>query len=505
MRWRRAAIRTGLSLLVAVILASCGGPAASPEAPARNIVVILTDDQRYDAIGLLDPFFETPRLDEFAEGGILFENAFVTSSICSPSRASILTGQWNFRHGVLRNGTNAEPSGPTFPQLLQHAGYETAFIGKWHLGSGDEPRPGFDYWASYSGQGQYVDQLFNVDGKPVQIEGHNTDRTTDFAVEFLKRPREKPFMLFVSHKAVHAGFRPAERYLGTYNGLAYPRPATMAETEDTKRNEPRWVLAQRQSWLGVAGRYPAEGEFDEFAQRYAETVRTVDDSVGKIVDALTELGLFESTLIVFTSDNGFMMGEHGLIAKRTMYEPSIRVPMIVSCPELFAGGQRRQQMVLNTDICPTLLAAAGVAIPGEVQGRSFYPLLTGDPNEWRDAFAYTYFWEPGLPQTPTTFGLRTDRYKLVRYYGVFDRYELYDLRTDPEERHNLIAEFFMPESPMSVEANLYGPETPTDIRELYVSLSQRLDEELNRLGPMRESELTPVAGAAPMDGEDDGD
>jgi N-acetylglucosamine-6-sulfatase len=469
-----------------VLLAATALAHANAAAAPRNIVLILTDDQRYDALGLLNPYFDTPHLDALAEGGILFENAFVTTALCSPSRASILSGQWAHRHGVLDNVTALDPATPIFPSMLQEAGYETAFIGKWHMGGdSDAPRPGFDHWVSFRGQGVYLNQAFNVDGKPVPTKGHNVDRVTELALEYLRRPHDKPFMLYVSHKAVHADFVPAERHAGSYTGREYLHPDTMADTEENYDGKPDWVRAQRNTWHGVDGMYNNTVDFDDFTRRYAETLRSVDDSVGQIVATLKELGLLESTLLVFTSDNGFLFGEHGLIDKRTMYEESIRVPFIAHCPDLFPGGQRRTQMVLNTDICPTFLEAAGAPIPASVQGKSFYPMLTNPNAPGRDAFAYTYFWERDFPQTPTVLGVRTDRYKLMRFHGIFDRYELYDLQSDPHETKNLIGDFFVTTEAGRIEYRIRAG-TDEATRSLFNQLDTRLNALLDEIGCLRE-------------------
>jgi N-acetylglucosamine-6-sulfatase len=469
-----------LALVVTLIL---GGVSASAQ---RNIVFILTDDQRYDALGVLNPFFETPHLDALAGNGILFENAFVTTSLCSPSRASILSGQWAHRHGVLDNSTPLNPETPIFPLSLQLAGYETAFIGKWHMGGdGDEPRPGFDHWISFRGQGIYIDQRFNVNGDHTDTKGHNVDRVTDFAVDFLRRKHEKPFMLYVSHKAIHADFVPAERHADSYAGRTYPRPASMADTEENYAGKPTWVRAQRNTWHGVDGMYNRSIDFDDFTRRYAETLRAVDDSVGQIVATLNELGLLESTLLVFSSDNGFQFGEHGLIDKRTMYEASIRVPLIAHCPDLFKGGQRRAHMVLNTDLCPTFLEAANAPIPDTVQGKSFYPVLTNPQAPGRDAFAYTYFWERSFPQTPTVIGIRTDRYKLMWFHSIFDKYELYDLQADPHEMHNLLGDYFVTTQAGNNEFRVRTAADDTT-KTLFNQLDARLNELLDEIGCARE-------------------
>jgi N-acetylglucosamine-6-sulfatase len=478
------AVRTFIRcLLLLISVTLCARPAT---AAPRNIVFILTDDQRFDALGLLNPFFETPHLDALARDGILFENAFVTTSLCSPSRASILSGQWAHRHGVLDNNTPLDPATPTFPRALQQAGYETAFVGKWHMGGDtDQPRPGFDHWISFRGQGVYINQQFNVNGEHVNTKGHNADRVTDFAVEYLRRPHEKPFLLYVSHKAVHADFVPAERHAGSYADRSYPRPATMADTVENYAGKPAWVRAQRNSWHGVDGMYNHTVEFDDFTRRYAETLRSVDDSVGRIVATLDELGLLKSTLLVFTSDNGFQFGEHGLIDKRTMYEASIRVPLIAHCPDLFAGGQRRAQMILNTDFCPTFLEAAGLPIPDSVQGASFYPILTNAQAPGRDAFVYTYFWERDFPQTPTVIGIRTERYKLMRFQGVFDRYELYDLQNDPNETKNLVGDYFVTTQALSNDFRIRAG-APAETRDLFNQLDTRLNALLDKIGCKRE-------------------
>jgi len=300
------------------------------------VVFVLVDDQRFDAAGALGhPFLETPAIDALARDGVVFENAFVTTSLCSPSRASILTGQYAHRHQVLDNSTPLYRSTPTFPRVMSDAGYETAFVGKWHMGGTDDsPRPGFDRWVSFPGQGAYFDQTFNVDGEHRPSEGHVTDRITDYAVDFVAGEHRRPFLLYVSHKAVHYPFEPAPRHRGSYAGERYPHPATMAETEENAAGKPQWVLEQRRSWHGVDGMYDGESEFDRFALDYAETLRGVDDGVGRLVEALRAAGELERTVLVFTSYNGFLFGEHGLIDKRTMHEPSIRVPLIVSAPDV---------------------------------------------------------------------------------------------------------------------------------------------------------------------------
>ncbi|MBX7256675.1 MAG: sulfatase [Candidatus Hydrogenedentes bacterium] len=443
----------------------------------RNIIFILTDDQRFDGAAILGhPFVETPHLDALVKGGIVFKNAFVATALCSPSRATILTGLYAHTHGVLDNNTPLPPSAPTFPRELQKAGYETAFIGKWHMGGQSEgPQPGFDRWVSFQGQGEYEGTTLNVDGTNHPGSGYITDVLTDYAEEFLRKPRQKPFCMCLCHKAVHAMFKPAPRYKGCYADKTYPHPASMADTPENYRGKPAWVRAQRNSWHGVDGMYANQIDFDTFTRLYAETLRAVDDSVGRIVATLRELGQLDSTLIVFTSDNGFLMGEHGLIDKRCMYEPSIRVPLIVHCPELFAGGTTRDEMILNTDYAPTFLEAAGCPIPTAWQGKSFYPLLENKQIPWRDAFLYEYFWERSFPQTPTVQGIRTDRYKLMRYHGVWDRYELYDLQNDPNEMNNLLGDIELTVEGGAID-NLINDDASPEVKPVYRQLAKRLKE-----------------------------
>ncbi len=467
----------------AALAATSGVAGAQANPTKRNIVFILIDDMRFDSMSMMGhPFLETPHLDALVAGGIHCENAFVTNSLCSPSRACFLSGQYAHRHGVLDNSSPLDPDTPTFPRELQRHGYETAFIGKWHMGGGsDEPRPGFDHWVSFRGQGSYRNPTFNINGEKVKREGYMTDMLTDYAADYLKQDRDKPFMLYLSHKAVHANFDPADRHKGSYEGKQYPYPDSMANTEENYEGQPHWVRAQRQSWHGVDGMYNKTVDFDQFTQAYCETMRAVDDSVGKVVATLREQGILDETLILFTSDNGFLFGEHGHIDKRSMYEPSIRIPLIAHCPDLFKGGQKRQEMMLNIDFAPTFLEAAGIPIPDTIQGESFYGILTGERTEWRDAFLYEYFWERSFPQTPTVLGVRTDQYKLMRFHGIWDKYALYDIKNDPNEMHNLVGDFEVENNAGTVDGVIRTKAKP-EIQKLFYDLSKRLDELLEETG-----------------------
>ena len=407
----------------------------------RNVIFILSDDHRYDFMGFMGrpPFLETPNMDRLARKGAHLQNAFVCTSLCSPSRASILTGQYAHKHGVVDNNTRVPRGTIFFPQYLQEIGYETAFMGKWHMGhESDEPRPGFDRWVSFRGQGVYYDPTLNIDGKKVKREGYISDLLTDYAIDWLKQDRSQPFFLYLSHKAVHARFKPAKRHLGKYNKVNLEYPKTMANTEENYKGKPAWVKAQRNSWHGVDFMYHGQMDFDTFYRRYCETLLGIDESIGRVLDHLEESGLAESTLVFYMGDNGFSFGEHGLIDKRHMYEESIRVPLLAYCPEIIKPGTRVSQLVQNIDIAPTILEAAGLEVPEHMHGRSFLPLLKDEKILWRDAILYAYYWERNFPQTPTVHGIRTDRYKYMHYHGIWDIDEFYDLQNDPGEMHNLI-------------------------------------------------------------------
>jgi len=476
-----------LSASAALAVQRSAQAAARRGTTRRNIVFILSDDHRYDALSMLGhPFLKTPRFDALAQNGILCENAFVTTSLCAPSRASILTGQYTHRHEVIGNGPALKPGTATFPQELQKGGYETAFIGKWHMGrTNDDPRPGFDHWVSFRGQGTYFNPTLNIDGERAKREGYISDLLTDYAVEFVRRPHGKPFCLYLSHKAVHADFLPAPRHRGAYAGKKYPHPASMADTEENYRGKPDWVRTQRNSWHGVDGMYNKSTDFDTFVKPYAETVLGLDDSVGRVVDVLRDEGILESTLIIYASDNGFLFGEHGLIDKRTMYEPSIRIPLIVHCPELFPGGQRRKEIMLNIDFAPTILETAGVPIPDSVQGSSFLGLLQGKTTEWRNDFLYEYFWEAAFPQTPTVIGVRGERYKLITYHGVWDKYEMYDLVDDPDEMNNLLGDISLGNRAGALDGHIPG-QLAGETKKVYQDMRKRLDELLIETGRRQE-------------------
>lgn len=427
------------------------GWAISHSQTPENIVFILTDDHRYDYMGFhpnSPDFLKTPGLDRMAREGAHIANAFVTTSLCSPSRASILTGQYAFRHGAVDNSNPMKPGTVFFPQQLQKAGYETAFFGKWHIGEAhDNPKPGFDRWVSFRGQGVYYNPTLNIDGKQEKMEGYVTDLLTDYAVDWMEngRDKNKPFFVYLSHKAVHAEFEPAKRHEGMYADARLEIPHSMKNIEQNYEGKPQWVQEQRYSWHGVDYMYHHQpnhpGSVEEISIRYSESLMAVDESVNRVLDYLEAHGLAENTLVVYMGDNGFMLGEHGLIDKRQAYEESMRVPMIAWAPGFIEAGSKITENILNIDITPTFLDIADTQMPADwkVDGESFLPVLAGEhPSDWRTEFMYQYYWEHAFPQTPTTYAIRGPRYKYIYYHGVWDKNEFYDLETDPKEMRNLI-------------------------------------------------------------------
>jgi N-acetylglucosamine-6-sulfatase len=438
-------------------------PEPIPDAKPRNVVFILSDDHRYDAMSFLGhQFAKTPHMDSMAANGAYMKNALVTTSLCSPSRASILTGLYTFRHRVIDNNRAIPPGTVYFPQYLQKAGYATCFIGKWHMGGdSDEPQPGWDRWVSFKGQGNYYppnpDYTLNVDGERVKQKGYITPELTDYAVDWLKqqKPSEKPFFLYLSHKAVHANFTPEPKYNGKFEDLAFKRPATEASTPSNSL-QPRWLRDQRNSWHGVDFPYHSDLDIEDYYKRYCETLCSVDDSIGSVLQQLKDMGIYDDTLVIYMGDNGFMFGEHGLIDKRVAYEASMRVPMLVQCPSLIKGGTVVDQMVANIDVAPTVMEAMALKKPAHMDGESFLPLAKGKNIPWRDQFLYVYYWEKNFPQTPTTFSLRSDQYKYITYYGLWDADEFYDLKNDPDESKNLLYDPAYQKQAKKMENQLYA-------------------------------------------------
>ena len=428
------------------------------EGTRPNILFILCDDHRFDCLGAAGhPFLETPHLDALAQQGAMCTSAYVTTSLCSPSRASILTGLYAHNHRVVDNYHPVDPNLTFFPQRLRDSGYETAFIGKWHMGGDiDDPQRGFDHWVAFKGQGTYwpdghgttreVPQTtydgLNVNGKRVPQKGYITDELTDYAIDWLsRRSTDKPFFLYVSHKGVHADFVPADRHRGRYDGESLP---IKIPTNEALRNGklPMWLLNQRNSRHGVDFGYNiADFSPEVYYRRYCESLLAVDDSVGRLHKHLADNALADNTIIVYMGDNGFQFGDHGLIDKRTAYEASARVPLLIRAPGKVPAGSKYDAVVGNIDIAPTLLQAAGVEPLEQCDGRGLWAAICGkDQAERRDYLLYEYYWERNYPHTPTLHALIGGRWKYIRVHGLWDRDELYDLQNDPDEMTNLIDE-----------------------------------------------------------------
>jgi N-acetylglucosamine-6-sulfatase len=345
---------------------------------------------------------------------------------------------------VLNNFTEYPVDLPSYPRRLQEAGYETAYIGKWHMGEdNDAQRPGFDFWMSHRGQGNYFDNEFNINGTRQQIPGYYTTVITDHAVNWLKQPHDRPWLLVVGQKAPHGGpIQPEPRFAQALDAFPVTKPLNY-ENYRPADGKPAWLEESLPTWHGARGPLYDLKEHDAFVRAYLATLLSVDESVGRIHAALAESGQLDNTVLVFTADNGFVLGEHGRVDKRTMYEESIRIPLLVRFPRLIPAGTVITQMVLNQDLAPTIVELADAEPLEGITGRSVVPLLRGDTTGWRTAFHYEYNFEKQFPYTPNVRGVRTDRWKFIRYPtgdGSPDRFtaELYDLQADPYERRNLV-------------------------------------------------------------------
>jgi arylsulfatase A-like enzyme len=469
-------------------------PAPRPAGPDRldrerpNILFLFSDDHAAAAISAYGSrLIETPHLDRIADEGILFENTFCTNSICAPSRAVVLTGKHSPANGVRDNGAVFDGAQTTFPKLLQGAGYQTAMIGKWHLKS--DPT-GFDHWEVLPGQGDYYNPDFLSPAGKRRIEGHVTEITTDLALDWLENGRdpEQPFLLMCQHKAPHRSWMPGPEELDLFDGQTLPEPSTLFDDYATRTSaareqemeidrhmylwydlklrplDPRAELTGPDRWVtGTLARMterqrerfegafaeenarfhaaPPEGrdlvrwKYQRYIKNYLRCIAGVDRQVGRLLDWLDAAGLAENTIVVYSSDQGFYLGEHGWYDKRFMYEPSLRMPLLVRWPGVIEAGRRAAHLVQNTDFAPTLLEAAGLEVPEEMQGESLMPILTDRPlDRWREAIWYEYF-EQGIHNVQPHRGVRTDRHKLI-WFHTSDEWELYDLASDPDELRN---------------------------------------------------------------------
>lgn len=438
-------------IVSALIVVGLGGRAVGADRP--NIVFVIADDLRFDGLGCTgNPEMKTPHIDRLAAEGLLLKNFFAVTPLCSPSRASFLTGLYPHAHRVYNNdklGIDVvSHTLHTFPRMLREAGYETAFIGKWHMGLDDSRRPGFDHWISFKGQGLYLDPVVNIDGVPKQLDGYMTDHLNRFAVEFVEKPHDRPFALYLAHKGVHAPYIPAPRHEPLYSDY---QPSTPPSASDDLSGKPVMTRkVERADPFETEGTAPEPAEPDRGRGRrgHAEVIRnqmrclaSVDEGVGQLLDALKERGVLDDTVVIFTADNGFLHGEHGQYdTKRWAYEESIRVPFVMRYPPLIRPGTVRDPMVLNVDVAPTLLELAQAKPVARFHGRSFLPLLREPVEGWRTSILTEYFLEKTAPRVPSWQSLRTDRWKYIHYPGFDGMDELYDLVSDPGEVTNRLAD-----------------------------------------------------------------
>lgn len=483
---------------VLCIVFASGLATAADEATPPNILFIFSDDHAWQAIGAYGSNRNnTPNIDRLADEGMRFDRCVVTNSICGPSRACILTGKYSHLNGFYGNGDRFDGSQQTFPKLLQQAGYQTAIVGKWHLES--DPT-GFDFWKVLPGQGRYYSPQFRTPQGRVTEPGYVTDVITRDALGWLQEGRDpsKPFMLMLQHKAPHREWEPGPDHVADFTGETIPEPDTlfddhagradaakqatmrvhqdMRPVEDLKvwpegnaHAEHQYQLMSdvaRQAWKAAyaeenaayladppTGREEAKWNYQRYIKDYLRCVASVDDSVGRVLEYLDQHGLADNTMVIYSSDQGFYLGEHGWYDKRFMYEESFRTPLVVRWPGVTKPGSVEGRIVSNLDFAETFLDVAGVEVPEDMQGKSLRPMLTGDRvDEWRDDFYYQYYEGPPAVHTVAEhYGVATDRYKLIHYHKL-DQWELFDLENDPQEMNSVYGQREYAE----VQANLEG-------------------------------------------------
>jgi len=457
-----------------------------------NVLFLFADDHAYQAISAYGSNRNrTPNIDRIANEGMIFHRAFVTNSICAPSRAVILTGKHSHLNGQLTNGMRFDGGQQTFPKLLQKGGYQTAMIGKWHLKSNPT---GFDFWQVLQGQGPYYNPAMNTANGVKKITGYTTDVITDVTLEWLKngRDKEKPFFIMSQHKAPHRNWQPGPKHLNKYDGVEITEPETLRDDYKTRssaastqamtirnhlssndlklRTPGNLTPEQKAKWDAAYGpknkafaEAKLEGEalfkwkYQRYVKDYLRCIDSVDENVGRLLDYLDKSGLAENTIIIYSSDQGWYLGEHGWYDKRWMYEESFRTPLLVRWPKVIKPGSKNYDLVQNLDYAETALDLCGVKIPGDMQGASFVPLLKGKkPSDWRKSLYYHYYEFPGAHSVRRHYGVRTDKHKLIYFYNL-DAWEMYDLEKDPNELKSV-----------------YG-------QPKYAALTKELKTELNRL------------------------
>ncbi len=436
MRPRIRPASTAITAIIVLLWAATGGLAADRK---PNFLFIYSDDHRWDAMGVVQkeqgkrarfPWFKSPHLDRLATGGVRFRNAFVTLSLCAPSRAAFLTGRYNHANGLTNNSTPFPEDAVTHATLLREAGYKTAYVGKWHMGNQRGPRPGFDYSASYVGQGRHQDCPFEIDGKATPTKGWVDEVSAGYAIAWMKENRDKPFSMVVGLKSPHS----------PRGGKNLPERLRKLYADETSRSTPNCgVPAIFHEKDPKTGKYPTGLADNAVHLDYLRHIAVVDENVGRLLDALDRLKLSDDTVVVYTSDNGYYLGEHSSGDKRSLYEESIRIPMLVRYPRLFGKGKTVDEMVLNIDLAPTLLDLAGAKVPGTMQGASWKELAAGrKPAGWRRSFFAQYCKELG--NVPTCYAIRTTTHKLVKYPGHPEWAEVFDLAADPYEIKNLASD-----------------------------------------------------------------
>ncbi|MBP1963099.1 sulfatase family protein [Paenibacillus aceris] len=427
-----------------------------------NILYIMSDDHAAHAMSCYgSKINQTPNLDRIANEGMRFDNCFCTNALCTPSRASILTGTYNHINGVRTLDSQLDGRGITFPKLLQQAGYQTAIIGKWHLGHGGFSDPtGFDYWNILPGQGAYHDPEFIEMGEEKTVPGYVTDLITDYSLQWMKqRDENKPFLLMCHHKAPHDKFEYHPKHAHLYENIDIPEPETFyddyANRSDAAK-EATCKIADMDRHLTetapehLTGEVRKKWNYQKFIKDYLRCIASIDENVGRLLDYLDEQGLADNTIVVYTSDQGFFLGDHGWYDKRFMYEESLRMPFLMRYPQEIKRSTLNSSMVLNVDFAPMLLDCAGVEIPVTMQGRSFRTMFKEQvPPEWRQSMYYRYWMHLAHFHIKAHYGMRTDRYKLIYYYaealgveGAIDEtkpteWELFDLERDPYELLNV--------------------------------------------------------------------
>lgn len=472
-----------LSVFSLFIAKSCNiKPQSETKKPHSNIVFILSDDHAAQAIsaygGLYDSLAPTPNIDRLADEGMLMKNVFCTNAICGPSRAAILTGKYSHVNGFYKNegGGQFNSNQWTFPEELQRNGYQTALFGKWHLGS--EPQ-GFDYFKYHEGGGQqgfYWNPVYNQNGETITEKGYATNLTTDFALDWLRTnsQKDKPFCLLLQYKAPHRNWEPDTKYVDLWENIEMPYPKTYNDDyrtrektagdtdmeindfnrKDMKLTPPEQLKGNElASWYSFGNKrtenvYPDKSlspeenrnwKFQTYIKDYLACIKSVDDNVGRVLDYLDKNGLAKNTIVIYTSDQGFYLGEHGWFDKRFMYEESLRMPFLVRFPEKIKAGKINNDIISNIDFAPTLLEVAGIPKPEEVQGNSFFQNLLGNtPEDWQKSMYYHYYEFPFWHHVQPHYGIRNQRYKLIHFYYNIDVWEFYDLDKDPSELNNAI-------------------------------------------------------------------